>query len=228
MSKQNDAAVISHGVETLIDQLRTDGIEQGRSEAEKIVNEAKSKAEWTLKQAQEEAAQIRTKAKQEAGQLERSSHEALETATRDALLSLKAQLTQLFTREVKRLIGESTRKKELLEKMILEVVGQGKKETGKAKNVEVILPREVIGIEELSQDPEELEKGELTEFLRLVTRALGREGLTFGVAKDDRGGLRVKLTDKGIELDFSDQAIAEVLLQHLQPRFRALLEGIVK
>ena len=228
MSKQDDAALISHGVETLIDQLRTDGIEQGRSDAEKIVSEAKSKAEWIVKQAQEEATQFRTKAKQEAEKLERSSQEALETATRDALLSLKAQLTQLFTREVKRLIGESTRKKELLEKMILEVVGQGKKETSKAKHIEVILPREVIGIEELSQDPEALEKGELTEFLRLITRKLGREGITFGVAKEDRGGLRVKLKDKDIELDFSDQAIAEVLLQHLQPRFRALLEGIVK
>ena len=228
MSKQNDATVISHGVETLIEQLRNDGIEQGRNEAEKIVAEAKSKAEWALKQAQEEAEQIRQKAKQEAERLERSSHEALETATRDALLSLKEQLTQLFTREIKRLVGEGTREKELLEKMILEVVGEGKKETAKAKHVEVILPREIIGIEELSQDPEELEKGQLTDFLRLVTRALGREGVSFGVAKDDRGGLRVKLTDQGIELDFSDQAIAEVLLQHLQPRFRALLEGIVK
>jgi len=31
-----------------------------------------------------------------------------------------------------------------------------------------------------------------------------------------------------ITIDLTDEAIAALLLQHLQPRFRAVLEGIVK
>jgi V/A-type H+-transporting ATPase subunit E len=31
-----------------------------------------------------------------------------------------------------------------------------------------------------------------------------------------------------VVLDLSDQAVAAALLEHLQPRFRALLEGVVK
>ena len=31
-----------------------------------------------------------------------------------------------------------------------------------------------------------------------------------------------------IKIDLTDEAIAALLLQHLQPRFRAVLEGIVK
>lgn len=228
MSKKNDTAVISHGVEALIEHLKADGIEHGRNESARILTEAETKAEWIVSQAKEEAELIRKKAKEEAVRMEHSGREALNTAARDAVLSLRTQLTQRFTGEVRRLVGEGTKEKELLEKMILEVVGDGKKESGKSKKVAVILPRDVMGIEELSKHPEELEGGQLTDFLRLVSRKLVREGVTFGVAEDDRGGLRIHLTDKGMVLDFSDKAIADVLLEHLQPRFRALLEGVVK
>jgi len=29
-------------------------------------------------------------------------------------------------------------------------------------------------------------------------------------------------------IDFTDETVAELLLEHIQPRFRALLQGIVK
>lgn len=31
-----------------------------------------------------------------------------------------------------------------------------------------------------------------------------------------------------VEVDLTDQAIAKLLLRHLQPRFRALLEGVIR
>jgi V/A-type H+-transporting ATPase subunit E len=40
--------------------------------------------------------------------------------------------------------------------------------------------------------------------------------------------LRLRLVENEVVLDLSDRAIANVLLQHLQPRFRALLEGMVR
>jgi V/A-type H+-transporting ATPase subunit E len=36
------------------------------------------------------------------------------------------------------------------------------------------------------------------------------------------------MVDKDITLDLTDQAVADFLLQHLQPRFRAVFEGVVK
>jgi V/A-type H+-transporting ATPase subunit E len=38
----------------------------------------------------------------------------------------------------------------------------------------------------------------------------------------------VRLVDRDVVLDLSDRAVADVILEHLQPRFRALLEGVVK
>ena len=228
MSDGDNAVHVSSGVEALIERLRDEGVENGRAQAEKIVADAETRAGWILKQAEEDAQRIRKQAREEAGRLERSGREALNAAARDALLTMKAQLNQRFAGEVRRLVGGETRKKELLERMVLEVVGAAREAADRGKAAEVLLPREVIGWEELSRHPEELEKGELTQFVRLINSKLLREGVTLGVAEDERGGLRVQLTEEGVVLDLSDEAIAEVLLQHLQPRFRALLEGIVK
>ncbi|MCG8363655.1 MAG: hypothetical protein MJA27_10045 [Pseudanabaenales cyanobacterium] len=219
---------VATGVEALIARLRDEGVASGRAQAEQIVSEAQSQAESIVKQAQAEADQILAQARTEAENLERAGNQALEVAARDAMLSLKMQLNQRFTGEVRRLVGTAVQKPELLQKLILEVVGRLREEMDNAKDVAVLLPRNVAGLEELSHNPEELEQGVLTHFTRLIGRDLLQEGITFGVAKDNQGGLRIRLRDQEVVLDASDRAIADVLLQHLQPRFRALLEGIVR
>ena len=160
--------------------------------------------------------------------LERAGKESLEVAFRDTNLALKTQLTQRFTGEVRRLVGVQTQKPELLQKLILEVAGSVKEEVAEAGQVEVLLPRKVAGLEELSREPQELEQGVLTHFNRLISHDLLREGVIFGVAKDNRSGLRLRLVDQEVVLDLSDSAIADAILEHLQPRFRALLEGVVR
>ena len=219
---------VAIGVEALIARLRDEGVANGRAQAEQIVNDAERQAESIVRQAQAEADQIRNQARKEADNFERAGRQALDIAARDAMLALKMQLNQRFTGEVRRLVGTEIQKPELLQKLILEVAGRAREDRGDAENVEVLLPRNVLGLEELSRNPEELEQGVLTYFVRLVSRDLLREGVTFGVAKDNQSGLRVRLVDQEVILDISDRAIADVLLQHLQHRFRALLEGIVQ
>jgi V/A-type H+/Na+-transporting ATPase subunit E len=38
----------------------------------------------------------------------------------------------------------------------------------------------------------------------------------------------IRLEDNAMMIEFTDKAVATLLLKHLQPRFRALLQGIVK
>jgi V/A-type H+-transporting ATPase subunit E len=228
LTEKDSAVHISSGVEALIDRLREEGVGRGRAEAEKTVREAETRATWILSQAEEEAEQIRNQAREESDRLRRAGEEALNVAARDALLSLKTQLTQRFTVEVRRLVGMETRKQEVLQQLILEVAGRVKAQAAAARDLELLLPRDVVGFEELSRNPEELEKGILTHFVKLMADELLREGVTLGVARDGRGGIRLRLKEEGVVLDLSDEAVAGVILEHLQPRFRALLEGIVK
>ena len=226
--RRDTSGEIASGIDTLIARLREEGVANGRNQAEQLVKEAQDQADYIIKQAQTQADQIVNQAREEAKNLERGGNEALKVAFRDTLLTLKSQLTQQFTGEVQRLVGVQTQELELLEKLILEVAGRVKEETEQAQQVEVLLPSKVSGLEELSQNPEELEQGILTHFVKLINQDMLREGVSFGIAKDQQNGLRLRLVDQEVVLDLSDRAIAETLLEHLQPRFRALLEGIVK
>ncbi len=227
-SRRDAAVEVASGVDALIARLRDEGVARGRTQGEQLVKEAQDRADAILKQAQAQADRIVSQAREEAQNWQRAGHEALKVAFRDTLLALKTQLTQQFTGEVQRLVGAQTQELELLEKLLLEVAGRVKEEVAQAQQVEVLLPRKVKGLEELSRNPEELEQGILTYFVKLINQDLLREGVSFGVAKDNQSGLRLRLVDREVVLELSDLAMAETLLEHLQPRFRALLEGIVK
>ncbi|MEM9904825.1 MAG: hypothetical protein AAF921_07360 [Cyanobacteria bacterium P01_D01_bin.44] len=226
---QREVAVeVAAGVDTLIARLRDEGVNSGREQADQIVKAAQARATEIIEQAQAQADQITHKARETSDNLEQAAHKALGVAFRDTILALKLQLSQQFAREVQRLVTDQTQKPELLEKLILEVVGQVKSTVAQAQEVEVLLPTQVAGLEELSRNPEELEQGILTHFVKLVSQDSLREGVNFGIAKDNQGGLRLRLVDQEVVLELSDRAIAEAILAHLQPRFRALLEGMVK
>lgn len=219
---------VASGVEELIARLRDQGVEKGRNEAEGLVQEARATAAATVAQADAQARSIVERARAEAESLQTSGRQALELAFRDATLALKAQLSECFTGEVRQLVGEEQEKQEILERMILEIVGALRPEADQSRQVEVLLPRRIAGLAELSQHPEELEQGILSRFVRLTARGLLREGVSFGVAKGPDAGLKLRLVDRDVVLDLTDAAIAQTLLAHLQPRFRALLEGVVK
>lgn len=227
-SGKNTSVEVASGIDALISRLRDEGVQSGRGQAEQIVRDAQSKAETTIRQARQEADQIVGKARAEAENLTRAGKEALELAFRDTMLALKTQLAHQFAIRVQNLVGEEEQKEALLERMILEVAGRVKEEVGQSRKVEILLPRKAVGLEDLSRSPEELEKGALTQFVRLTVSGMLRDGVSFGVAKDAREGLRIRLVDNEVVLDLSDRAVAGAILEHLQPRFLALLEGVVK
>lgn len=229
MSKSADTQSqhIASGVETLIQRLREEGVNEGKNEAEKLLSNAETRAKWVVSQAQEEAARILKSARDDAQRQKTATEEAMQVAARDALLSVKTDLTHQFARKVRRLVAENVSKEDLLQKMILEVVGRMRGEIDENEPAEVILPRDVVGVEDLRRRPEELREGALSQFVLAEAGDMIREGIRFGVSEDDEGGLRIGFKGGDLTLDLTDKAVADLILQHLQPRFRALLEGIV-
>ena len=149
---------VASGVEELIGRLRDQGVEKGRAEADALLQEARAKAAALVAQAEEQARQIVDRARKEAESLQTSGQQALELAFRDANLALKAQLSDRFTGEVRQLVGEEQEKQEILERMILEIVGTLRPEADQSQQVEVLLPRRIAGLAELSQHPEEQDR----------------------------------------------------------------------
>lgn len=226
----NATSVPSHGVDALIAKLRDEGVSAGRSEGEKIVAEARAKAKQLVEKAHEEARSHVEASRRAAEAFQAAAEAAIKTAMRDALLDMKARLMQRFSADVKRLVSQSLHDEALLERLILEVAGRARERIAAAgaPELEIILPDKVVGLEELRNKPEELQKGQLTRFVLGLAGETLREGVTFAASEELAAGVRIRMVDDDITLDLSDDAIAGLLLQHLQPRFRAILEGIVK
>ncbi|MGD2076668.1 MAG: hypothetical protein PVG38_17340 [Gammaproteobacteria bacterium] len=219
---------VAFGVEGLIERLRYEGVENGRREAERILEEAQRRANEIIDQAELDADQIRQDAQRAVEHLKVSGKEALEVAARDTLITLKTQLTNRFAQEVKRLVSEQMHSAELLRRLILEVTGQAAEQIGAEDRLKIMLPRDVVGLESLRRDPGELAGGELTRFVQALSEDCFRKGVTFGEMDGKRGGITIRLEDRAMTIDLTDEAVAALLLEHLQPRFRALLEGIVR
>ena len=97
-----------------------------------------------------------------------------------------------------------------------------------SKQVEFILPENVVGLNELRDSPEKLEHSQLTELVFGLTRDMLLDGVSFSRSESLKSGMQVRLKDRDLVIDFTDQSVAAMLLEHLQPRFRAILEGVVR
>lgn len=229
MASTSSAQTTASGLDALVARLRDEGVSAGRAEAERLVADAQARAHRILEKAEAESKTMVAAAQRESEALRRAGEQALRVAARDAVLDLKDQLERRFAADVGKSVSNALRDEELLKRMILEAVGRARTEgaVDRASQVEVTLPREAVGLDDLRRKPEELREGTLAHFVAASAGAMLREGVTFLGAEDDAGGIRLKLTDRAVSLDLSDQAVAQAILMHLQPRFRALLEGVV-
>lgn len=217
------------GVEALLQRLQAEGVQAGEAVAAELIGKAEAEARAIRQRAEKDAADMVEAARKEAANLERGGKEALKVAMRDAVLELKQTLADRFKGEVTRLVSRHMRDEDLVRQMVLEVAGRTAREAGvaDADRAQVLLPADVVGLEDLRRDPTELTQGELAKFVLGSVHELLREGVTLGRIDDGSAGIRIRLADRDIMLDLSDKAVAAVILAHLQPRFRALLEGVI-
>lgn len=215
----------AHGVQTLIERLRTEGVEAGRQEAEKIIAQARKQAEHLLREAQAEAERLIAQAQKTQAELENATREALALAVRDAKLRLRQELSAAFDRKLAELVRQALAPLPFLEQLILQVAGQVGRELPDGP-VTLLLPPVSPELEAPHQSPEPATPGTLTHLALGVFRDMLREEVELRVGSGFAAGIRVELGEE-VMLDLSDEALSQLLSAHLRPRFRLLLEGIV-
>jgi V/A-type H+-transporting ATPase subunit E len=218
-------AAESAGVESLIGRLRDEGITQGRVQAEALVTEAQQQAANLVATAQQAADAILVKAREEAGKLKAAGEDAIRLAMRDTILALEGDLLKGFVDRLRRLVKGVLADPAFLQRLILEVGGRVAP-TG-AQRSEVLLPAELVSLEDLQSKPEEATPGTLMHFVLSLGGGMLREGMQFGVSEDGEAGIRVRLVDEDVQIDLTESAVSQLLLRHMLPRFRALLRGAV-
>ncbi len=220
---------VSSGIDALIQRLKQEGADEGRLAAQKLVADAEARARELLAQAEAKAKRRTDEATQESERLKRAGEEALKVAMRDAILELKEDLSSRFAQQVHRAVAKLSTDEGVLKRMILAVASRARSEADidNVQQLEIILPRTVVGLDELRSNPQELHEGALSQFALASAADMLRAGVTYKRSSDDAGGIRVVLKDTAVVVDLTDAAVAGVILRHLQPRFRALLEGVV-
>jgi V/A-type H+-transporting ATPase subunit E len=224
-SKQNLHADASVGVEALIQKLKQEGVDAGQTQAKAVVEEAEQRAQWIVDQAKEEADRLLTQAKEEARRLEDQSKVALSQAVRDMNLSVQRELTLTFEalvhQKIQNTLDDEALLASLVEQVVLRTVGVQPKTP-----VEVILPERAIDLETLKADPEEHQNRPLSQLVKRWSESMMAEGLSVKVTPTS--GFKVITKEHGVELDLTCEQIEALLLEHLRPRFRALLEGVIR
>jgi V/A-type H+/Na+-transporting ATPase subunit E len=227
---EKKTSIASSGVEALIERLKNEGVSAGQEKAADIVVDAQKRAEWIVQEAEEEAELLLTKARQEADAILATGKDALQLAARDAYLRLRDTLLSTFSEEVARVVGKQMQDETYLQQLIVALAGSVREKTGIDNSVSVVieLPQNVVGVDELKQNPEELKQGSLSQLTASLAADMLRKGVRFKVNDDLSGGLLLRLEEEGMLIDFSDETVTSILLEHMQPRFRALLQGIIK
>ncbi len=216
------------GVQELIQQLKDKGVGAGKKEAEAIVEEAHRKAAQIVAQAKAEAEQQQKKSRAVMEAERKAAEAALQSAYRDTVLRLVSALTSHFEDQVRRLVSRELQEEEVIRKLILEVAGQATPRDLGTQPAEILLPTELVGVEALRAKPEEVREGTLTHFVMEMSGAMLREGIELKPMAENTPGIRIRLVGQDVEIDLTEHAVADLLLKHLLPRYRAVLEGVIR
>jgi len=233
MSKHNAADELENaagaGVQALIERLKSEGVAAGQSEGDEILAKARAKAEDIVAEAREKADKLLADAHAEAAREKAATEDGLKVATRDLVLSLRNELGDRIQQEAARLVGTTLKDETFLQKLILAMAANAKDNAsvGDTEPMEIELPEKIVTFEELKQSPEAVEPGTLTHFVIALAGDALRDGVTFSTAPGF-DGIKVKLTDRDVSIDLTEEAIAVLLKRHLQPRLRAVMEGVLR
>ncbi len=209
------------GVQALISRIRDDGVQAGQSKAEEIIDQARREAARLVADARQEAEETRRKAALEIESDRHAALEALKMAARDARLQLEAEVTSAFEQHVKRLVAPVTHDGSFIRTLVLALAGQAAAQYPPDQELEILVSDLIAGRED--ENPE-LER-RIKEGVLGISGEMLREGVEIIPDRDVPGGARVRVVGENVEIDLTDDAIAALLLKHLLPRYRHILEG---
>jgi V/A-type H+-transporting ATPase subunit E len=220
-----DAAKVT-GVQELINRLRDDGVKAGQEKADQVLRETQEQAARIVAQAKAEAAEMLDKARSEIETEKAAAIESIRVAIRDTELKMETELKAAFATHVKRLVSVEMRDVEFLRQIILAIAGlaAGDKACGE-QPVDVLLPKTLFQSDEKSTRLTEEGQDKLRRLVLGISGEMLREGVDLKPSESIGGGIRIRLVDEDLEIDLSDTAISELLLQYILPRYRAIVTG---
>jgi vacuolar-type H+-ATPase subunit E/Vma4 len=119
---------MSESIVTLVEKIKTDGVESGKRAAEEILNKTREKAEKILADTEAQAATIVTAAQAQAQAIARQQEHELQLASRDAVLAVRETIVRtvqsVLARETSNALADRKLLAVLIRDMLIEYAHQ--------------------------------------------------------------------------------------------------------
>ncbi len=196
----------------LLDRIQKEGTDRAEAEAAQIATEAKAKAKTIVAEAESQAKALLEKAAAESELYQKRSENAISQAARDVILSVGEAVTETFRAIVARQV-ESAMKADALAGFIHEAIRAYTQAKGSTA-IEVLLNDE--------------EQDAVTAYFMKAFAEAMKSGLTIRGNRSVISGFTVTLTDKGVQHDFTGEALTEAIGRLLRPQLAKIVREALK
>ena len=195
----------------LLDKIQSEGIAKAEAEKNAIMESAKAESAKMIEDAKKEAAELIRKAEEEAKMSLSKGSAAIRQAARDVIIALRADIEKRLKTLVSDCLGEAMTP-ELMGKIVFEMV-----KAYREKN-----PNGDVTVELLLQqkDAAALEKHLKAGVLKDL-----KAKPELSVGGDFASGLQIGFKGDDVFLDFSDDALTEVICAYVGPKLAVAIKG---
>lgn len=197
-------------LQTLTDKLYQEGVNKGKEEGEKILQQAKEQADSLLQSAKAQAGEVLDKARKEAEELKNNSLTEIKITSRQMLSTLKQEIeTQLLNKTVSAGVALAMGDKEFIQSLILKAVESFKPEINTGLRLELLLP--------------ESDRNRLDTFISNHLAGCLDKGMEVKFDSDLEGGFAIANRSEGYMLSFTDKDFMALFAQYARPKIKELL-----
>jgi len=195
-------------IEKICEALRKETLEPAEAKAKEIIEAAGNQAESMIRQAEKQAEEIIKKARAEIEQEQQVFQSSLAQAAKQGIESLRQAIEHtLFNPELEKLIVRHTSDLNTVAR-IIEALIKAVEVEGVSRNLAAFIPQNI--------SPQELN----ALLAENVLKKLETGSVMVG---DFKGGAQLKILDKKMMVDMSDEVLKELLSTFIRKDFRKLV-----
>lgn len=187
-------------IKKICDVLRNETLEPAQKEAQEIIKQAQKQAEHIISEAKKSAAGLHENAKASIDQERNVFQSSLQQAAKQGIETLRQEIEDRFFNEHLQSVIEKNASDPQLVANLINAIIKALERDGLAANLTALAPKTVT--------PRQVND----LLLQDVIKTLKEGSVTIG---DFAGGAKIKLTDKKVTIDISEQALKELLATYL-------------
>lgn len=197
-------------LQELTQKLYDEGLEKGRAEADRLVDEAKTRAAKIVDEARAEAEAIVRKAQAKAEDVEKNSLTEIALAGKQAVARIKQEIASLIVAKTTgKAVADAAVDPAFIKEMLLSVARNWNGADSGKVELRALLP--------------EKERERLDEAFRTSASELLAAGIEVGYSKEVKTGFRVGAKEGGYYISFSDADIEALLSEYLRDKVSRML-----